>query len=68
MDSKYGTVDAEYRDDVLTIAKEYQQAVETALADRTTIADEFTAKLTDAHKRFMDRCDNASQSEHKQVP
>lgn len=54
IDGRYSEVDAEYVVDVLAITDEFRN---TLGVDAHELMTRMQAKLTDAHKRFMDRCD-----------
>jgi hypothetical protein len=53
LNSKNSMGDPEYVNDVAKIINEYQQTPEHA--DHQSVIDQTTAKLTEAHKRFLDR-------------
>jgi hypothetical protein len=55
LNSKNAQGDLEYVNDVAKITNEYQQASAAPHADRQKIVDEATVKLTEAHRRFLDR-------------
>lgn len=55
LNSKNAQGDLEYVNDVAKITNEYQQADAEPQADHQSVVDEATAKLIEAHRRFMDR-------------